>query len=1189
VFTLDSTAIKTNEAQSLSSRLVSLCEGLRGWRLWFLFSLATVFAAELIVSAMGLLLKGEVTHDYLLTGLVTASCVAPVSLALLTRLLEDYRRVKERALASEGLQTLKNLQLSLDAARMVFWELDLKHKTLSFDDSRIHWLGLTPSPDLHSLDGLLKRVHMDDRATLLASIGARTTSSADEVGQEYRFLQADGNWAWYRTVGRVAQRDEAGNVVLVAGGTVDISRRKQAEADGIAARQKLHDTLEALPDLLFEVDHQGRFLDCHAPPSHLLVQTPEGFLGKNLVDVLPPEVAEVCLQALAVAQRQGFSNGAQYCLNLPEGLRWFELSIRGRVMAEPASRFIVLARDITDRKKAELALATSRQLLQSIIDTVPLSVFWKDQQLQYLGCNPAFARDAGFADTRDIIGKTDAQLAWSDRSNLYSADDNEVMCSGESKLSYEEQQSDPTGGYRWLRTSKVPLRGKDNEVIGVLGIYEDVTAFKQAEHAVRASEEHASRLATMLRLISDNVPDMIWAKDLDKRYLFANKAMCEQLFNATNTDEPVGRNDLFFARREREGHPGDSLWHTFGECCQDTDEQTLLNGKTSQFEESGYVKGKYLCLDVHKAPLLDEHGQVIGVVGSARDITAQKSAQEKLLLASLVLENSSEAMVATDADNRIVDVNPAFTTVTGYTRDEVLGKNPSVLRSGRQGPDFYRDMWRDLQTQGHWRGELWNKRKSGEIYAELLTVNTIYDDDGSVKRRVALFSDVTEKKHAEELIWKQANFDALTGLPNRRMFHDRLAQELIKAHRSGLKVAVFFLDLDHFKEVNDTLGHETGDRLLEESARRIAGCVRASDTVARLGGDEFTVILPELDEPTRVEVIASNIIQSLSQVFDLDGHFAHVTASIGITLYPDDATNADVLMQNADQAMYEAKRAGRGRFSYFTRAMQTRALAHQYLMDELRAAMKNGQLKLFYQPIVSLSTGRLHKVEALLRWFHPQRGMVSPAEFIPLAEECGLIHEVGDWVFSQAVHQAQRWSSLMGKNFKIALNMSPLQLLQSNVHHIRWREQLASSGLSGQNFVIEISEGMLHHSSMAVVTQLQAFRDAGTEVSVDHFGADCTSFMALKRRQIEYFKIEKTTIQSLTSGADGLATAQAVVVMAHQLGLKVIAEGVETLKQHELLSAMGCDFAQGFLYSKPVAASEVESLFAQDSQLSLPI
>ena len=920
---------------ALSVQLIHFLERQPGWRLWLGFSLACLVAVEVIVSLMDLLLNGEVSWDYLLTGLVAAGLVAPLSLAGLTHLLETTRQAKADALELQSLRASKNLQVSLDAARMLFWELDLARGALAYDDSRLHWLGLEPAQALHTVDGFMALVHPDDRAKLL-NPAQQSFIRPNEPGREYRIRLPDGRWVWHRTVARVAARDAAGQPTLLAGGTVNITGQKQAEL------------------------------------------------------------------------------------------------------------------------------------------------------------------------------------------------------------------------------------------------------------ALRASEERANRLATMLRLVSDNVPDMIWAKDLNRRYLFANKAICEQLLGASSTDEPLGRDDLFFAQRQRASHPEDANWHTFGEICRDTDGDTLRSGKPMRFDEAGFVGGRFVSLEVHKAPLVDDHGQLMGVVGTARDVTEQKAAQDKLRLASLVLEHSSEALLATDADNRIVEVNPAFTALTGYTRDEVLGRNPSLLSSGRQGPDFYKAMWHDLTTQGHWQGELWNQRKNGEVFAEWLTINTIYHPDGSVHRRVALFSDVTQKKLAEELIWKQANFDALTGLPNRRMFLDRLAQDLLKAQRSGHRLAVFFLDLDHFKEVNDRLGHETGDLLLREAAQRLSACVRASDTVARLGGDEFTVILPDVDAPARVETIAHNIIGALSRPYALNGHLAHITVSIGITFYPQDATDIESLLENADQAMYEAKRNGRNSFDVFTRALQDRAQGHVDLMADLRQAMGNGQLKLYFQPIVSLQSGKLHKVEALLRWYHPQRGMVGPAEFIPLAEECGLIHALGDWVFEQAVAQARRWSGLAGGEVKMALNLSPLQLLRAHVRRLGWGEQLALSGLRGDNFVIEIPENLLHDSSQVVKDQLKVFQDAGTGVSVDHVGAGCTTFMELKKRQVDYFKIERSTIQNLAPGSDELALARAVVVMAHQLSLSVIAEGVETRQQHRLLCELGCDFAQGYFYAKPMAAEGIELLLAQGAQLHLP-
>ena len=469
----------------------------------------------------------------------------------------------------------------------------------------------------------------------------------------------------------------------------------------------------------------------------------------------------------------------------------------------------------------------------------------------------------------------------------------------------------------WITARGAVVRRDSNGKPAVVGgAAVNIQARKAVEAALQASEQRSRHLAVMLRSLCDNVPDMIWAKDLNKRYIFANRAMCEQLLMADNTDEPIGKDDMYFASRERASRPSILDWHTFGELCQDSDVVTLQRGQSSQFEEFGHVKGRMLVLDVHKAPFLNDQGELLGVVGTGRDISDHKAAQEKLRLASLVLEHSSEALMITDAGNVIVDVNPAFTGLTGYSREDVLGQKPSVLRSDLQGPDFYRLMWESLKAEGKWQGEIWNRRKNGELFVEWLTINTLYGDDGLPYRRVALFSDVTENKKKEELLWQQANFDMLTLLPNRRMFQDRLDVELKKLRRNGNKLAVFFMDLDRFKEVNDTLGHHKGDMLLRQAAKRILACVRVSDTVARLGGDEFTVILTDIESAASVERVAQCIVASLSQPFDLDGHLAQVSVSLGIAIGPDHAGESAELVQMADQAMYTAKQAGRNGYRF---------------------------------------------------------------------------------------------------------------------------------------------------------------------------------------------------------------------------------------------------------------------------------
>lgn len=469
----------------------------------------------------------------------------------------------------------------------------------------------------------------------------------------------------------------------------------------------------------------------------------------------------------------------------------------------------------------------------------------------------------------------------------------------------------------WVSTRGAVIHHDDKGVPTVLGgAAVNMDARKQAEAALKASEQTARHLAQMLRSLCDNVPDMIWAKDLNKRYIFANRAVCDQLLMAHTTGEPVGHDDMYFANRERATQPDTPDWHTFGELCQDSDTVTLQRGQPCQFEEFGHVKGRMLVLDVRKAPFVNDQGEVLGVVGTGRDITEHKAAQDRLRLAALVLEHSSEALLIADASNAIIEVNPAFTSLTGYSRNEVLGKQPSLLRSGLHDADFYRLMWESLKAEGRWQGEIWNRRRNGELYAAWLTINTLFAEDGSPHRRVALASDVTENKKKQDLLWQQANFDMLTLLPNRRMFQDRLDVELKKLRRSGTKLAVLFMDLDRFKVVNDTFGHHQGDQLLRQAAKRILACVRVSDTVARLGGDEFTVILTDMDNAQSVERVAQSIVATLSEPFALEDCTAEVSVSVGIAMGPDHASESAVLVQMADQAMYAAKQAGRNRYRF---------------------------------------------------------------------------------------------------------------------------------------------------------------------------------------------------------------------------------------------------------------------------------
>ena len=439
--------------------------------------------------------------------------------------------------------------------------------------------------------------------------------------------------------------------------------------------------------------------------------------------------------------------------------------------------------------------------------------------------------------------------------------------------------------------------------------------------------------------------------------------------------------------------------------------------------------------------------------------------------------------------------------------------------------------------------------------------------------------DITDKKRSEEVIHHQAYIDSLTGLPNRRMFLDRLQWAIKKSHRADQKFALMFLDLDHFKDINDILGHDIGDRLLKEIAQRLQGCIREIDTLARLGGDEFTLILGELDDPRSIARVAQSILNSMAAPFQLKNESCYVSFSIGIVLYPDDAIDVDDLLKKADQAMYAAKQQGRNRFCYFTLGMQQAAETRLRLVNDLHSALADHQFWVAYQPIVELATGDIHKAEALVRWQHPTLGLISPAVFIPVAEDTGMIIEIGEWVFQQAANQVGKWRTNHYPLFQISVNKSPVQFHDKGVDHGDWFKYLQRLGLPGSCIVVEITESLLLDISPIVAAKLIAFRDTGMQVSLDDFGTGYSSLAYLKKFDIDYLKIDQNFVCNLTGNSTDLALCEAIILMAHKLGMKVIAEGIETLEQRDLLLLAGCDYGQGYLFSKPVSAEEFEKLF----------
>ncbi|WP_229258837.1 putative bifunctional diguanylate cyclase/phosphodiesterase [Duganella flavida] len=542
-----------------------------------------------------------------------------------------------------------------------------------------------------------------------------------------------------------------------------------------------------------------------------------------------------------------------------------------------------------------------------------------------------------------------------------------------------------------------------------------------------------------------------------------------------------------------------------------------------------------------------------------------------------IVHNAEEGIWEIDAAARTSFVNPKMALMLGYSIEEML-EQPLVAFMDEEGRAILeRNIARRQQGMSERHEFKFIRKDGGDLWATLAT-NPIFDNDGSYRGALALVTDVTDSRASAELIWHQANFDQLTALPNRHMFHDRLNQEIKKARREGLQLALLFIDLDGFKEVNDTLGHQQGDAVLVEAARRIGLCVRSSDTVARLGGDEFTVILSGLEHADGIDRLVQGMLALLSRPVTVEGALPSVSASVGIALYPADAATPEDLLRCADQAMYAAKQSGRNRYSYFTPDLQLAARTRQQVTLDLRSALAHEQFELHYQPIVNLQNGQIERAEALLRWRHPQRGLLSPADFLAYAEAGGMMLEIGDWVFRQAAQQAKRWQEELGSGFQVSVNQSAAQLRGDTALYVDWLQHASRLGLPPRSIVLEITEGVLLDGASRVTERLRDLREMGLQVALDNFGTGYSSLSHLKHFGIDLLKLDHSFIQHLASDSGDLAMCEALIVMAHKLGLRVVAEGVETAAQSGLLAMAGCDYAQGFVFAGAMPAPELSAL-----------
>lgn len=686
----------------------------------------------------------------------------------------------------------------------------------------------------------------------------------------------------------------------------------------------------------------------------------------------------------------------------------------------------------------------------------------------------------------------------------------------------------------------------------------------QREEALKESEMR-------FRCLTEMSSDFYWESDAEHRF-------------TKSTDNKGGAADLAFRRALFIGarrwevpslSPDEAGWRTH---------RALLDAQLpfreleiSRIGANGAVR--HVC--VSGDPVFDASGSFKGYRGIGTDITARKQAEAELRIAASAFE-SQQGMMITDAHSVILKVNLAFTAITGYTSEEAVGQTPRLLKSGRHNTDFYRAMWETIQRTGGWQGEVWDRRKNGEIYPQWFTISAVKDDAGAVTHYIGAHHDITERKQAEEKIKELAFFDQLTGLPNRILLLDRLRQTMLACSRDGSHGALLFIDLDHFKTLNDTLGHDMGDLLLKQVAQRLSTCVREGDTVARLGGDEFVVMLASLgmsekDAADSTEMVADKILAALRQTYHLGDVMHHSTSSIGVTLFRDQQVAIEELMKQADLAMYRSKAAGRNAVRFFDPAMETAVMERVALEDDLRRAIEEKQFLLHYQAQV-VGDGRLTGTEVLVRWQHPQRGMVLPAEFIPMAEETGLILPLGDWVLKTACTQLALWATRPETaHLTVAVNVSAFQFHQPDfVDHVL--AILDNTGANPQRLKLELTESLLVSNVEDVIEKMFTLKARGVGFSLDDFGTGFSSLTYLKRLPLDQLKIDQSFVRDVLIDPNDAAIAKTIIALAQSLGLGVIAEGVELAAQRDFLSSAGCHAYQGFFFSRPLPLEDFEQL-----------
>ena len=692
-------------------------------------------------------------------------------------------------------------------------------------------------------------------------------------------------------------------------------------------------------------------------------------------------------------------------------------------------------------------------------------------------------------------------------------------------------------------------------------VYSFIVSFNQQKIIA-----HTTKISS---LVFENAKEAIAITGCDASFLHVNQAFCD--LTGYTKQEMIGQRPSILRSGEHSEIFYRTMWDSLGATGH-------WSGEISNKRKNGDTFIGILSISA----VYDDHNSISNYIAITTDITQKKQIDLQLRKLSQSVEQSPASVMIADTAGKIVYVNKKFYEITGYHQDDVIGKNPRFLKSGLTPDDVYRELWGAITSGREWRGELQNRKKNGELFWEFASFSPLKEEDGKITHYIAVKENITIRKEYENRLIKQANFDLLTGLPNRLLAMDRLSQAMSRAHREKQRVGIMFIDLDHFKKVNDTLGHATGDILLKEAAKRLTTAVRETDTVARLGGDEFMMILADLHEATDAEVVAEKVIALCGSLFQIEDHELQLSASVGITIYPDDGTDPHILVRNADLAMYQSKEEGRGAFHFFTHAMDARAHEIMVFESELRYAIERNELSIHYQPLVEIASNRIVGAEALIRWHNKKFGPISPTKFIPIAENSGLIVPIGEWILCKACCDAARWQRQTGTPIHVAVNVSSRQFEKGSVLKTV-KDALGTTGLPASLLKLEITEGVLLKESQEVNQIINNICALGVRLAIDDFGTGYSSLSYLRRLPFSTLKIDRSFVMDLPDSQEAASLVSAIVSMAHGLRMNIVGEGVETVAQKDFLRHIGCDISQGWLTGKPMPAHEFVALLEQQS------